>query len=177
MDANHILAMMDHFTKFAWQYRPKTRLPSLPPKWFESTFAILMAVRRRYIQTRNCFKSEFFQQWCPWIGIKKLHTTLYHPQGNGASERSNCTLIKMLSSLAPAKKRKWIHYLAKVVCNIYKTTQYMFGIAHYRIRTHSDFLHLFVETTPIQQFNKLTCQGWNKESFTCQTLTFNLEEC
>ena len=50
------------------------------------------------------------------IHVKKTHTTLYHPQGNGQRERFNCMLRDLLRTLsAEKKKKKWPQHLQDVV--------------------------------------------------------------
>lgn len=45
------------------------------------------------------FESALMQQLCEMYGCTKAQTTPYHPQGNGACERFNQTLLGLLSSL------------------------------------------------------------------------------
>ena len=48
---------------------------------------------------------------CKIAGVKKLHTTPYHPQGNGQCERFNSTLCNMLGTLSEKEKSDWKSYL------------------------------------------------------------------
>ena len=48
---------------------------------------------------------------CKIAGVKKLHTTPYHPQGNGQCERFNSTLCNMLGTLSDEEKSGWKSYL------------------------------------------------------------------
>ena len=49
------------------------------------------------------FESDLIQELCKIAGVKKLHTTPYHPQSNGQCERFNSTLCNMLG------KSRYIH--------------------------------------------------------------------
>ena len=42
------------------------------------------------------FTSEVVQELCNLFGVKRVHTSAYHPQSNGAIERQHQTVIKMI---------------------------------------------------------------------------------
>ena len=56
-------------------------------------------------------------------GISKLRTTPYHPQSNGACERMNQTLLKMLRTLPESQKSRWPEAVNKMVYS-YNCTQH-----------------------------------------------------
>ena len=51
------------------------------------------------------------QELCKIAGVKKLHTTPYHPQSNGQCERFNSTLCNMLGTLSDEEKSDWKSHL------------------------------------------------------------------
>ena len=86
-------------------------------------------------QGRN-FESDLIQEFCKIAGVKKLHTTPYHPQSNGQSERFNSTLCNMLGTLSDEEKSDWKSHLGCMThaynCTKHASTNYspyylMFG--------------------------------------------------
>ena len=86
-------------------------------------------------QGRN-FESYLIKEICKIAGVKKLHTTPYHPQSNGQCERFNSTLCNMLGTLSDEEKSDWKSHLGcmthaynctKHVSTTYSPYYLMFG--------------------------------------------------
>ena len=82
------------------------------------------------------FVPDLIKELCKITGVKKLHTTLYHQQGNGQCERYNSTLCNMLGTLSDDEKSDWKSYLGCMThaynCTKHASTTYtpyylMFG--------------------------------------------------
>lgn len=56
--------------------------------------------------------SKMFSNCCKLLKIQKIHTTAYHPQSNGALERSHRTLAEYLRHYVDDKKGNWDEYTA-----------------------------------------------------------------
>ena len=67
------------------------------------------------------FESELVKEICKLLGVRKTHTTPYHPQGNGMVERFNRTLLDMLSTTVGDHPSNWEHNLRKV-CLAYNSS-------------------------------------------------------
>ena len=65
-------------------------------------------------QGRN-FESKLITELCLLTWIKKLRTTPYRPQTNGACERFNRTLISMIGTLPDEYKMQWPQHIPMLV--------------------------------------------------------------
>ena len=61
------------------------------------------------------FESNLFKEMCLLLGIKKTHTTPYHPQSDGMVERFNRTLTAMLSAFVNKNHSDWDEQLPFVM--------------------------------------------------------------
>ena len=61
------------------------------------------------------FTSSIWQERCHLPSINATRTTPYHPQGNGAAERVNQTLINSLKRSAHSDPTNWDNYLPHVL--------------------------------------------------------------
>ena len=53
------------------------------------------------------FKAEPLIKFCEQFGITLIHSTPYYPQGNGPTESSNKSLIKIIKRLLEDNKKAW----------------------------------------------------------------------
>ncbi|PNF31840.1 hypothetical protein B7P43_G08901 [Cryptotermes secundus] len=67
------------------------------------------------------FMSEAFKEICKLFRIEKLNTVAYHPESNGALERSHKTLITYLRSYVDSKPSNWNQWL-HFACFMFNTT-------------------------------------------------------
>ena len=96
-----------------------------------------MAFQKSLFLTRvETLKSDLIKELCKIAGVKKVHTTPYHPQGNGQCERFNSTLCNMLGTLSDEEKSDWKSHLGCMThaynCTKHASTTYspyylMFG--------------------------------------------------
>ncbi len=59
------------------------------------------------------FRSDRLKEWCRDNGIKLVHSTPYHPQGNSISERMHGTMKSVLTTLCKGQPTKWPQYIKK----------------------------------------------------------------
>ena len=96
----NVLVITDHFTRYALAYPSKTQTAQATARILWDNFICHYGFPEKFIsdQGRN-FESDLIKELCKIAGVKKLHTTPYHPQGNGQCERFNSTLCNMLGTL------------------------------------------------------------------------------
>ena len=132
-----VLVITDHFTRYALAYPSKTQTAQATARILWDNFICHYGFPEKFIsdQGRN-FESDLIKELCKIAGVKKLHTTPYHPQGNGQCERFNSTLCNMLGTLSEEEKSDWKSYLGCMThaynCTKHASTTYspyylMFG--------------------------------------------------
>ena len=133
----NVLVITDHFTRYALAYPSKTQTAQATARILWDNFICHYGFPEKFIsdQGRN-FESELIKELCKIAGVKKVHTTPYHPQGNGQCERFNSTLCNMLGTLSEEEKSDWKSYLGCMThaynCTKHASTTYspyylMFG--------------------------------------------------
>ncbi len=68
------------------------------------------------------FESKVIKELSNLLGIKKMHTSPYRPQGDPQPEWFNRTLLNMLRTLEKEKKDHWSKHVAALV-HAYNATQ------------------------------------------------------
>ena len=84
----NVLVITDHFTRYALAYASKTQTAQATARILWDNFICHYGFPEQFIsdQGRN-FESDLIKELCKIAGVKKLHTTPYHPQSNGQCER------------------------------------------------------------------------------------------
>lgn len=109
----------------------------------QSANTTAQALYNNLIQTFGCperiltdrgasFESSLMKELCQLYGCQKSRTTAYHPQGNGACERFNQTLLGLLNSLDETSQAQWPNRLPALVQAYNNTIHSTTGITpHY----------------------------------------------
>ena len=133
----NVLVITDHFARYALAYPSKTQTAQATARILWDNFICHYGFPEKFIsdQGRN-FESDLIKELCKIAGVKKVHTTPYHPQGNGQCERFNSTLCNMLGTLSEEEKSDWKSHLGCMTpaynCTKHASTTYspyylMFG--------------------------------------------------
>ena len=108
----NVLIVTDHFSRYAQAYPTKDQKANTVARvlWKNFFCRFGFPAKLHAEQGRN-FESAVVKELCKCTGITKTHTTPYHPQGNGTTERFNRTLMNMLGTLEPHLKPRWHEYV------------------------------------------------------------------
>ena len=104
----NILVVTDHFTKYAQAFITHSQTASVVANTLWECFFAHYGFPEKILsdQGRN-FESKLIAELCQLVQVKKLRTTPYRPEGNGACEWFNHTLISMIGTLPPELKVDW----------------------------------------------------------------------
>lgn len=132
-----VLVITDHFTKMAQAFpcRDQTAKQVARVLW-DRYFCVFGFPERIHSDQGANFESQLISELLRVSGVRKTHTTPYHPMGNGSVERFNRTLGGMIRALSPEEKADWPRRLQTLAfmynCAVHETTGYppfylMFG--------------------------------------------------
>lgn len=133
----NVLIVTDHFSRYAQAYPTRDQKAGTVARvlWKNYFCRFGFPAKLHADQGRN-FESAIVKELCKCTGITKTHTTPYHPQGNGTTERFNRTLMNMLGTLEPHLKPRWHEHVDAMThaynCSRHDSTGYspyylMFG--------------------------------------------------
>ncbi|XP_038207042.1 uncharacterized protein LOC119828829 [Zerene cesonia] len=132
----YILTVQDDLTKFSSAY------PIRSTNAYETSECLLHYISifgiPKYILTDQGtnFTSDLFKETCKFLKIKNLWSSPYHPQTQGALERSHSTLKEYLKSYVNEQQDNWPRYVYTAMhaynTNVHSTTHFsphelMFG--------------------------------------------------
>ena len=112
----YILVLVDHFTRYAVCYPTKDKKGPTAAKCLFNDFVLKYGFPAQILHDQGGeFENKMFYELEKLSGVKRKHTTPYHPMCNGKAERFNRTLLAMLRTLPESGKSKWKDHLQKMV--------------------------------------------------------------
>jgi hypothetical protein len=147
----YVLVIIDKFTKYLEAYA----VPDVTTESF--VFGLREFICRHSIPEKilsdqgSAYESKVVEQLSELLDIEKIRTSPFHPQGNGQSENSNRTIVKLLRTYIDdiKKTRKWDDYLPLFTFAYNTSTHATTGEMPFEAvygRTPRIPLDLFVET-------------------------------
>uniref|UniRef100_A0A8C6KM80 Gypsy retrotransposon integrase-like protein 1 n=2 Tax=Nothobranchius TaxID=28779 RepID=A0A8C6KM80_NOTFU len=124
-----VLVVTDHFTRLAQAFPCRDQsAKQVARQLWDKFFCIYGFPERIHSDQGPSFESQLIRELLEVAGVRKSHTTPYHPMGNGSAERFNRTLGNMIRALPPDAKQNWPKHLQTLTfmynCTVNETTGY-----------------------------------------------------
>jgi hypothetical protein len=126
---------VEYFTRWIKAKPLATMTSESVKKFFWQNIVCRFSVPRSLIvDNRKRFDSENFKDLCTSIGTKIAFASVYHPESNGAVERTNRIVFLAISkTLFNLHKGKWIEELPKVVWSHNTTVSRETGFTPFKV--------------------------------------------
>ncbi|CAG4990244.1 unnamed protein product [Colias eurytheme] len=132
----YILTIQDDLTKFSSAYPIRSTTAEETSECLLHYISIFGIPKTIITDQGTNFTSELFKETCKFLKIKNLWSSPYHPQSQGALERSHSTLKEYLRSFVDPEQSNWPRYVYTAMLtyntSVHSTTNYtpyelMFG--------------------------------------------------
>ena len=108
----NVLVVVDHFTRYIQAFVTNNHTAfTMARVLYNDFFSIFGFPQRLMLDQGTKFTGDVIAAMYKLLGIEKISTTPYHPQGNGSAERVHQTLQRMTGKLNPEKHRKWPEHI------------------------------------------------------------------
>ena len=126
----YILVAEDYFTRWleAWPI-PNQETKTVAEKLLNEMFFCFSLPDQILSDQGRQFESALIAELCSVLQIEKSRTAPYHPQEDGLVERSNRTLLSMLSTVVDGHLQTWESHL-RAVCMAYVTVRAKTSLVH-----------------------------------------------
>lgn len=103
-----ILVIVDEFTRYAIVIAVRNETAPLVSKVFFEQVVLKFGIPEELLSDRGAnFLSNIFMYLMERLNVRKISTTAFHPQGNGANERMHRTLYTILRGLSENGGKDW----------------------------------------------------------------------
>ena len=111
-----MLVLTDHFTRYTLAFVVQDTTAATTARYLWKHFFSVFGAPAALLSDRGGqFESKVIAELCDLLGIKKIRTTAYSPQCNGAVERRHQTITAMIGKLGEQKKAEWPEHLPELV--------------------------------------------------------------
>jgi transposase InsO family protein len=130
----YILTFQDDLSKFSEAIAIPTQDADTVARAFVSKVILRHGTPRSLLTDQGAnFLSELFRAVCKLLKIKKLQTTPYHPQTNGALERSHKGLAEYLRSYVNSDQNDWDEWIDYAMFTYNSTPHTVTGFAPFEL--------------------------------------------
>ena len=110
----YLLVVQDYFTKWAEAIPLQDQTAASITAELVKLFTVFGQPNILHSDQGRNFESTLLAETLKAFGVKKTHTTAYHPQGDGMVERFNHSLLQLLRTYVD-KQEDWEKYLRLVL--------------------------------------------------------------
>ena len=128
----NVLVVVDHFTRYVQAFIMNNHTAfTMARVLYNNFFSVFGFPQRLMLDQGTEFTGNVIAAMCKLLGIEKIRTTPYHPQGNGSAERVHQTLQRMIGKLDPEKRRKWPEHIGSMIIAYNATRSQVTGYSPY----------------------------------------------
>ena len=128
----NVLVVVDHFTRYVQAFITNNHTAFTTARVLYNNFFSVFGFPQRLMSDQGTeFTGDVIAAMCKLLGIEKIRTTPYHPQGNGSAERVHQTLQRMIGKLDPEKRRKWLEHIGSMIIAYNATRSQVTGYSPY----------------------------------------------
>ncbi len=113
IDQKYVFTVIDHFSRFVNLYPMSARTTESVVSKLDMVVEAYGAPRVLLADNAREFCSERLRTCCRENGVRLVHSTPYHPQGNSISERMHRTMKSVLATLCKGQPAVWQRYNKK----------------------------------------------------------------
>jgi len=122
-----IVVPTDYFTKWSCAFAlPDSEASTCMRAMYDGFFVVFDLPRQLHSDLGRNFESKLFYELCQLVGNTKSHTTSFHPQSDGQSERLVRSVLQMLKAVACDHPEDWPQRLPTIMAayrmSVHKTT-------------------------------------------------------
>ena len=112
----NVLMIMNHFTHHTMAFMTEdTTTQTMAHVLYHQYFYIFGTPLCLMTDNDLAFTSEVVQELCNLFRVKRVHTSAYHPQCNGAIEQQHQMVIKMIGKFSQDEKANWPKHLPELI--------------------------------------------------------------
>ena len=126
------LVVIDHFTHYVQAFVTKNHTARTTARVLYNNYFSVFGFPQCLMSDQGTeFCGKVIAAMCSLLGVKKIWTTLYHPQTNGSAERVHQTLQRMIGKLDPEKRKKWPAHIGSIIIAYNSTRSLVTGYSLY----------------------------------------------